>query len=193
MDAAILLAAGASTRMGRPKALLDWHGVPLIRWQAEQLAAACGLVIPVLGAHAPEIAAALPALSNIRPVRNRAWQRGRSSSIRTGARAVPANARTIVIASVDQPTTTEIVQLLLASLHDDPTAQIALPRHNDRNGHPIALRATLLPQLLQVNERTQGLKSLRRQQAATTTFIKISDPTVLLDLNALTDYSRAVP
>ena len=191
MTAAILLAAGASARMGRPKALLDWRGAPLIRWQAEQLAAACGLVIPVLGARAPEIAAALPVLSNIRPVRNRAWQRGRSSSIRTAARAVPANAQTIVIASVDQPTTTEIVQILLARLQDDPTTQIALPRRNDRNGHPIALRADLLPQLLQVNERTQGLKSLRRQQAANTAFIETDDPVILLDLNSPADYERA--
>lgn len=192
MNAAILLAAGASSRMGRPKALLDWRGAPLINWQARQLAAACGLVIPVLGARAPEIAAALPDLPNIRPVRNRAWQRGRSSSIRTGARAIPPNAEAIIIASVDQPATAEIVQLLLNHLHDDPAVQIAVPRHRNRNGHPPAFRATLLPQLLQINERTQGLKALRRQHASATTFIETDDPTILLDLNSPTDYSAAL-
>ena len=192
MNAAILLAAGASSRMGRPKALLDWRGAPLINWQARQLAAACGLVIPVLGARAPEIAAALPDLPNIRPVRNRAWQRGRSSSIRTGARAIPPSAEAIIIASVDQPTAAEIVQLLLDHLHDDPAIQIAVPRHRHRNGHPPAFRATLLPQLLQINERTQGLKALRRQHASATTFIETDDPTILLDLNSPTDYSAAL-
>lgn len=192
MNAAILLAAGASTRMGRPKALLDWRGEPLIHWQARQLAAACSLVVPVLGARAPEIAAALPDLPNIRPVRNRAWQRGRSSSIRTGARAIPPNAEAIIIASVDQPATTEIVQLLLDHLHNDPAAQIAVPRHRDRNGHPPAFRADLLPQLREVSERAQGLKALRRQHAANTAFIETNDPTILLDLNSPLDYEHAV-
>ena len=192
MNAAILLAAGASTRMGRPKALLDWRGDPLIRWQARQLAAACGLVVPVLGARAPEIAAALPDLPNIRPVHNRAWQRGRSSSIRTGARAIPPNAEAVIIASVDQPISAEIVQLLLDHLHNDPTAQIAVPRHSNRNGHPPAFRADLLPQLLKINERTQGLKALRRQHAPATAFIETNDPTILLDLNSPIDYEHAV-
>lgn len=192
MNAAILLAAGASTRMGRPKALLDWRGLPLARWQAGQLAEACDLVIPVLGACAPEIAAVLPGHPAIRPTINRAWQRGRASSIRTAARQVPETAETITIASVDQPATAEIVRNLLNHLQRRPDAQIAVPRQNGRNGHPAAFRTTLLPELRQVSERRQGLKAVRQRHAAATTFLETDDPTVLLDLNTLTDYQRAL-
>lgn len=193
MNAAILLAAGASTRMGRPKALLEWRGLPLICWQAGQLTEACGLVIPVLGARAPEIAAVLPQRPAIRPVLNRAWQRGRASSIRTAARQIPAAAETIVIAGVDQPATAEIIRKLLDHLQRRPDAQIAVPRHNGRNGHPLVFRATLLPELRQVSERAQGLKAIRHRHATATTFLETDDPTVLLDLNTPADYQRAAP
>ena len=192
MNAAILLAAGASTRMGRPKALLDWRGRPLARWQADQLAEACDLVIPVLGARAAEIAAVLPERPTIRPALNRAWQRGRASSIRTAARQIPAAAETIIIVSVDQPATAEIVRKLLEHLQRRPDAQIAVPRRNGRNGHPAAFRATLLPELRQVSERGQGLKAIRQRHADATAFLETDDPTVLLDLNTLTDYERAL-
>lgn len=192
MNAAILLAAGASTRMGRPKALLDWRGCPLARWQADQLAEACDLVIPVLGANAAEIAAVLPERPSIRPILNRAWQRGRASSIRTAARRIPASAETIIIASVDQPATAEIVRKLLDHLQQCPDAQIAVPRRDGRNGHPAAFRATLLPELRQVSERNQGLKAIRQRHADATTFLETDDPTVLLDLNTLTAYERAL-
>ena len=192
MNAAILLAAGASTRMGRPKALLDWRGRPLARWQADQLAEACDLVIPVLGANAAEIAAVLPERPSIRPILNRAWQRGRASSIRTAARRIPASAETIIIASVDQPATAEIVRKLLDHLQQRPDAQIAVPRRDGRNGHPAAFRATLLPELRQVSERNQGLKAIRQRHADATAFLETDDPTVLLDLNTLTAYERAL-
>lgn len=192
MNAAILLAAGASTRMGRPKALLDWRGRPLARWQADQLAEACDLVIPVLGANAAEIAAVLPERPSIRPILNRAWQRGRASSIRTAARCIPASAETIIIASVDQPATAEIVRNLLDHLQQRPDAQIAVPRRDGRNGHPAAFRATLLPELRQVSERNQGLKAIRQRHADATAFLETDDPTVLLDLNTLTAYERAL-
>ena len=192
VNAAILLAAGASTRMGRPKALLDWRGLPLARWQAGQLAEACDLVIPVLGACAPEIAAVLPEHPAIRPTINRAWQRGRASSIRTAARQVPAAAETIIIASVDQPATAKTVRKLLEHLQQHPDAKIAVPRQNGRNGHPAAFRTTLLPELRQVSERGRGLKAIRQRHAAATTFLETDDPTVLLDLNTLTDYQRAL-
>ena len=190
MNAAILLAAGASTRMGRPKALLDWRGLPLARWQAEQLAETCDLVIPVLGACAAEIAAVLPGHPAIRPTLNRAWQRGRASSIRTAARQVPETAETIIIASVDQPATAETVRKLLDHLQRHPDAQIAVPRRDGRNGHPAAFRAALLPELRQVSERGRGLKAIRQRHAAATTFLETDDPTILLDLNTLTDYER---
>ncbi|MBK7725004.1 MAG: NTP transferase domain-containing protein [Dehalococcoidia bacterium] len=56
MISGIILAAGTSTRMGRPKALLDWGGQPLVCYQVRQLQeAGCDEVIVVLGHKADNI------------------------------------------------------------------------------------------------------------------------------------------
>ena len=82
MIAAILLAAGESTRMGRPKQLLDWQDQPLVAAQTQTLlAAGCRPVVVVLGAHASRVRPALPARADVQVTTNRNWRSGRASSI----------------------------------------------------------------------------------------------------------------
>ena len=190
--AAILLAAGASSRMGRPKPLLDWHGQPLIAAQVDALAAAgCAPIIAVLGSRAREIRSALPAAAQA--VTNHAWRQGRAGSIRAAARAVPAHAKQIVIASVDQPCAPAGIRRTIDALAAEPGARIAVPRYRGRNGHPPAFDAALLPALRRVGERRQGLRAIRRSQRGATIFIEVDDPAVLLNLNSPADYERARP
>ncbi len=81
----IILAAGASRRMGRPKALLPTPGGPLAAQQAARLrAGGCARAIVVLGCDADSVRAALP---DIETVVNADWERGRFSSVQTGLRA----------------------------------------------------------------------------------------------------------
>lgn len=188
--AAILLAAGASSRMGRAKPLLDWGGRPLVAAQVEALqTAGCAPVIVVLGARAAAVRRALP--SSARWTVNTAWREGRAGSIRAGARAAPAHAARIVIASVDQPCSAEAVRQTIAALATAPDARIAVPRHDGRNGHPPVFDAALLPELRRVSERSEGLRELRRRWREATIFIEVDDPLVLLNLNTPEDYRRA--
>ena len=78
----ILLAAGESSRLGQPKQLLDWKGVPLIVHALSEMRTVCAEVRVVLGAHAGEIQKVLP--SEIRILFNEEWQSGLGSSIRKG-------------------------------------------------------------------------------------------------------------
>lgn len=189
--AAILLAAGASERMGVPKALLDWGGRPLIVAQAEALASAgCDPIITVLGSRAEQIRPVLP--SFVRTTVNRAWRLGRASSIRAAARTMPAHAAYIVVASVDQPCSGEGVRQTLAALAADPSAQIAVPRHEGRNGHPPVLRASLLGELRTVSEQNEGLREIRRRWRAATIFVDAADAAILFNLNTPLDYERAL-
>ena len=191
--AAILLAAGESSRMGRPKQLLDWGGQPLVAAQTAVLrASGCRPVIVVLGAYRELIRRRLPAQADMQVVTNYAWRSGRASSIRAGARGVPAGIDAVVIASVDQPTTPAIVARTVSALAADPQAQIAVPRYGGQNGHPPIVRSELLTELQQVTEQSQGLRSVRRRYADRTIFLEMDDPLVTLNVNTPEAYRRAV-
>jgi len=104
--ALILLAAGASTRMGRPKQLLPIQGRPLLRHVAEAaLAAPVSPLIIVLGAHAAEIAPCLNGLP-VQVVVHAAWAEGMGASLRAGMEALARcqpEPECVVIALADQP------------------------------------------------------------------------------------------
>jgi len=193
MIAAILLAAGESARMGRPKQLLDWHGRTLVVAQIETLlAAGCRPVVVVLGAHANSIRPVLPARSVVQVTTNRNWREGRASSIRAGARSVPAAAEAVVVTSVDQPTEPSVIERLHHGLEAVRDALIAVPRHDGRNGHPPMFRSELLPELSAVSERQQGLRQVRRRHAERTIFVEMDNPNVTIHLNTPEEYRRAL-
>ena len=85
--AGIVLAAGASQRMGFPKALLRGaDGVPLAARQARLLrAGGCEPVVVVVGAEAARVRAALP--EDVTVVENARWAEGRATSLQAGLRA----------------------------------------------------------------------------------------------------------
>ena len=193
MNAAILLAAGASTRMGRPKQLLDWGGKPLVAAQVEALLASdCAPIIVVLGAHEHSVRSAVPDHPAVRSLTNHAWRAGRAGSIRTGARAVPPHLDGVVVASVDSPCSPSAIQACGDALANEPDAWIAVPRCAGRNGHPPLFRSNLLPELQSVSERGEGLRALRRRHAERTIFAETGDLLCLLNLNTPESYQRAL-
>ena len=83
----IILAAGASSRMGTPKALLRMHGgsVTFLQHLSEVLRrGGCSQIICVAGCHISEIASELP--DDVLLVRNARWREGQLSSVKTGLR-----------------------------------------------------------------------------------------------------------
>lgn len=104
---AVLLAAGAGTRLGRgPKALLPHRGGTLVdHATATLLAGGCDAVVVVLGAEAARVrvGAALDD-ARVRVVDNPAWESGMASSLRVGvAAALDLSPSRVVVAHVDQP------------------------------------------------------------------------------------------
>lgn len=172
-SALILLAAGASTRMGEPKPLLDWGGQPLVAWESREAlrAAAVGTVVVVLGRRAEHVRAVLAALGRPEAIRyafNQRWPQGRATSLAVGARALlragaaPAGDRPefVVIQNVDQPSPHEVIDDLIAALRAAPEHDAAQPRYRGKGGHPVVLRGALLPQLAAATEATLGLRAI---------------------------------
>jgi molybdenum cofactor cytidylyltransferase len=100
----VILAAGTSSRLGRPKQLLELGGKPALQ-HAIDLAASAGLdeVVVVLGHEAPRIRAAVRLPPFGRAVINPNYASGQASSLRTGLEAVDAGAEAAVILLGDQP------------------------------------------------------------------------------------------
>lgn len=188
--AALLLAAGESTRMGSPKPLLAWDGQTLIEYQiTELLAAGADEVVAVLGHRAEEVRP-YAERAGARVVVNEAYREGRSGSIRTGAAALPDGVGAIILLNVDQPRPRDITRALIQA-HDRGGNLITVPAYRRRRGHPAVISGDLLNELRAVEEASEGLRAVMQRHAADRVELAIEDPSVLLDMNLPSDYEAA--
>ena len=188
---ALLLAAGESTRMGRPKPLLEWNGRTLIEYQVgELLAAGAGEVVVVLGHRAEEVRPYAERAGG-RVALNPAYREGRAGSIRAGAAVLQNDVSAIVILSVDQPRGRDITRAVLAE-HLGQDNVITVPVFDGRRGHPAVLSGRLLTELREVEESTEGLRAIMQRHAAERREVVVDDRAVLLDLNLPSDYEAAI-
>src|SRR6185436_6314656 len=103
MTSAIVLAAGASSRMGQPKALLPVGGRPAVEVVCATLRdGGADEIVVVVGKHAAEIRAGAD-LRNVRVVDNARWESGRTSSVQAGLAAISPAAEWTLLALVDMP------------------------------------------------------------------------------------------
>ena len=149
--AVILLAAGASRRMGRPKQLLKFRGEAMI----ERLTRlACALparpVVLVLGARAARITDEVTFHSEAELVVNPDWKAGMSTSVRAGLRralAIDPDLGGALFMVVDQPFVDEVLLRRLLDGYRRTHAPIVAARYDDRPGVPALFDRTLFPEL----------------------------------------------
>jgi molybdenum cofactor cytidylyltransferase len=178
--AAIVLAAGASQRMGTPKALLAWRGSTLLDYAIDQ-ARSAGVtnVVVVLGPATRHLQ--LDTLTVVNPDP----ETGRSTSIRLGATALPDDVDSILVQSVDQPVPASVLDALVAA-----RAEVAVPTYQGRRGHPVCFGGPLLRELRQVSEVDQGLRAVVRRH--TVTEVPVDSESVVWNLNDPGAYAMAV-
>ncbi|WP_410808969.1 NTP transferase domain-containing protein [Micromonospora sp. 067-2] len=135
MTAGLLLAAGAGRRYGRPKALVELDGEPLV-WRGIRLlrAGGCTPVHVVLGAGADD----LPELPGAVPVRHDRWRDGLGSSLRRGLASLPATVPAAVVVLVDQPLLSPVAVRRVRAAHGAGAA-VAVATYAGRPGHPVVL------------------------------------------------------
>jgi molybdenum cofactor cytidylyltransferase len=137
--AAIILAAGRSTRMGGPNKLLaELGGKTLVRIVTEQaLASKAQSVIIVTGHQADEVEKALRGLK-VTFVRNPDFAEGLASSVKAGIAAVPADAAAAVICLGDMPLIdAHLIDRLIEAFAPDRGNLIAVPVSDNRRGNPV--------------------------------------------------------
>jgi len=187
--AAIILAAGGSTRMGQPKLLLDWHGQPLVRWVAcLALYAGCAPVVVVTGANAEEIRQALDGLPLIF-THNPDWQTGQSSSVKAGVYMLPEDVDAVLVFLGDQPHIPLKVpqELLRVFQKDEPAEVILIPTHKGKRANPVLLERRTFEPLGRLSGDT-GARLLFSQYPVK--LIPFEEPDLVFDVDSPEDYQR---
>ncbi|MCL4545621.1 MAG: nucleotidyltransferase family protein [Chloroflexi bacterium] len=158
--AAVLLAAGSSTRLGTFKPLLPWPAEDsdemLVEYQVRQLLHA-GLsdVIVVVGDRADQVEPAARRWG-ARVVFNEDFASGKASSVRTGLAAAPLS--WLLVVGVDQPRPASFYHTLCAAAQD--SAPVVVPAFQGERGHPPLFHPRLRDELLAVSEQSEGMRSV---------------------------------
>jgi CTP:molybdopterin cytidylyltransferase MocA len=183
--AGLILAAGESSRMGSPKALLEFRGETFIDRLIRCFSTHCSPVIVVLG-HEPEvIRAGVRSPLQAVFVLNTNYQRGQFSSMQCGLRAVTADAEGVVFAPVDHPNVeAETLAKLIAS-----GALIAIPQYLGRHGHPVLFSRRLIPEFLALTPDSQA-RAVTHRHASEIRYVDVADAGILDDIDDPEAYHR---
>jgi CTP:molybdopterin cytidylyltransferase MocA/HD superfamily phosphohydrolase YqeK len=189
--AAVILAAGRSSRMGTSKPLLPVGPSSVIERLVDTVSrAAVGDIIVVTG-HDPDAIARVLAGRPVRLVRNEDYDRGMFSSVRTGAAALAEDVEAFFILPADCfLMRTEVLERLIAEFHSGSRG-VLNPCCCGVRGHPPLLSGRYRPELLQADHR-QDLRGFLQAHDADQAELEIDDLTVLMDMDTPEDYERMV-
>lgn len=187
---AVVLAAGSSSRMGRPKQTLQFQGQTLIRRAAlAALGAGCRPVVVVTGAHAGEAREELRGL-DVREALNTLWETGMASSVRVGLAAVlEADAATaaVVLLLCDQPHVTHETVARLVAAHRAGGRPVVASQYAESFGAPALFGRTLFAELARL-EGDSGAKQVIKRHEAEAHFVPF--PAGEFDVDTAEDLSR---
>jgi molybdenum cofactor cytidylyltransferase len=195
--AAIVLAAGRSTRMGPDNKLLAMIGdKPMVRHVVEAaLASKASPVIVVTGHEADHVRAALAGLE-VTFQHNPEFALGLSGSVRRGLSAAPADAKAGLILLGDMPKVTPAILNRLIAVHgEEPTAAAVAPVAGGRRGNPVLITRQLFQAMDSVSGDT-GARALLDAAGAAVAEVAVSEDGVLLDIDtpeALNALKRTLP
>ncbi|MGI8542990.1 MAG: nucleotidyltransferase family protein [Aridibacter sp.] len=186
----IILAAGASTRFGKPKQLLEFEKQTLLERIAENALETGSEIIVVLGANAEKIGESVENLS-VEIVVNEDWQSGMSSSLVEGLRKmieIKNNLQAVIILLCDQPFIDENTILKLIEAQKSTNQMIVASRYAETIGVPALFRRDVFDELLNLNKEI-GAKSIIEKYAETD-LATISVPEAEFDIDTEADFER---
>ena len=189
----LLLAAGTSSRMGQPKALLPIGQIPLIRHQIDQLQQLRKPITLVLGAHAQTIQAVLNDL-DVNLVFNADYPMGMGHSIAAGVQAITRSGRhveAIMICAVDQPLIdSRHYNSLMEKAQQSDFSIIQSASDQGWQGIPTIFKSSHFEALTQLTG-DQGAKSVIQKNSGKVTYVK-GRPGTLIDIDTPLQYRKFI-
>jgi molybdenum cofactor cytidylyltransferase len=195
MIPALVLAAGRSTRMGRPKATLpiDNRDTFLSRIVRTFLDAGVDDVVVVLGHEAEAIATSFAA-SNLRArlVINGDYDRGQLSSLQAGLAVIDRpGVGALLLTLVDVPLVTPSTVRAVVERYRVTRAPIVRPVQGDRHGHPLVIDRALFD-ALRAGDARAGAKPIVRAHASAAGDVTVDDEGAFADFDTMEDYQRLI-
>lgn len=191
----IVLAAGESRRMGRPKAglLVTPGGATFARAAVSTLqTAGLGEIVVVAGAHLEAVTTAVAGMPNVVVIPNANWAAGQLSSLLAGLTAVDSpDLEALVVALVDCPLVTpDTVDRLIATWRAT-RAPVVRPALAGRHGHPVVFDRAAFKALRDAPADV-GAKAVVRHYGAAVVDVPVDDAGVLADIDTPGDYEAFV-
>lgn len=186
----VILAAGASTRLGTPKQLLHYRGRSLLRHTAEvAIVSGCQPIVVVLGAQAERLEAEVQQLP-VTIVRNSRWADGMSSSIQTGLKTLQSIYPTIeavIILLCDQPFVSVSLVHQLIEAYDRTGNLIVASEYANTLGVPALFSHAVFPVLMTL-PADRGARSVIQNQVQAVA--RVPFPLGAIDIDTPSDYEQ---
>jgi len=184
---AVVLAAGESRRMGKPKPLLRFGDTTFL----EQIVSVLHLsrvdrTTVVLGAAAEAIRESTD-LSGVDIVVNRDYRKGQLSSLIAGLKSVPPQTQAILLCLVDNPfITTDVVNCVIGAFRKTQNP-IVIPTSNNRRGHPALFSRTVFDALMNAPAE-EGARYVINANAGKVLEVGVRDGSILIGIDTPEDY-----
>lgn len=176
--AAVILAAGASSRMGGfPKALLTHEGETFVARLVRLFAAQCGKVVVVLGYSSDTVRLAVPETALV--VVNPDPSRGMLSSLQCGL-AETADADAVLFMPVDCPAIRASTIAALCGV--EKQSPVVIPRYQEKRGHPVRISSAIAQEILALPVTSSAQDVIRAHKPAHT-YLDVEDPGVSFDVD----------
>jgi CTP:molybdopterin cytidylyltransferase MocA len=182
MTAGLVLAGGASRRMGQPKALLTLGGQTLVERMVRLFLQFCDRVWLVTGEHHDAITTAVPAIPATVTFNSRHAD-GMFTSIQCGLRSC-AGADSVLFSPVDFAS---VSATTIARLFAAPPHAVVKPRFQGRSGHPVLLDREAIHAVLAAPATANAKQILSHLPAL---YVEVDDPGVAEDCDTPADYAR---
>lgn len=188
--AAVVLAAGESSRMGADKALLMYRGQTFLENIISALRhAGVGRVVVVLGHHAELIEPSVD-LSSVEVVVNQDYRRGQTSSLQAGLRVLAGDEPDgALLCLVDHPSLPSDTIHTLIQRFMSTGKPVVIPQLNGKHGHPVLLGREVFGQIAALGP-DQGVDTVIHQYRPQTEFVEVTDPGILIDVDDPESYLR---
>jgi CTP:molybdopterin cytidylyltransferase MocA len=190
--AGVILAAGASSRMGEDKALLQFAGRSFLAGSIDLFQHACDFVIVVTG-HNTELLRPVVYANSAYVGRNLHPERGQFSSLCIGLQAVLDRGRDVAcVTLVDRPpaqasTLNTLQQRFLSSSPEKTWAVV--PQFGGKHGHPVVFGREMIEMFLRADSSANA-RDIEHQHQNRVEYVDVDDPRVVLNINTPDDYSR---
>ena len=186
---AIVLAAGESKRMGKPKLLLPFGERTIIESVIENVVhSEVHKTVVVLGSNREEMEKKIGRLP-VKIVVNPRYRKGMHSSVQFGFRAIPEDAEAAMVVLGDQPSLSSFTINIIVDAYNRTDSGIVLPIHKGKRGHPVLIDMKYRGEIDNLNPDI-GLRELLHRHTRDILEVEVANSGILRDIDEWEDYER---